>query len=111
MERLMTRKQAAEYLGFAPQTLARYAWLGKGPAATKLGRSVRYKLSDLEAWIAANGRSEPSRQSSTPTALLGLRHVIDGVAYYKERDVARVLHELGPVSWWCGETADDLCEK
>ena len=58
MEQLLNRKQAAEILGYQPQTLGRYAWLGTGPKFMKIGsRAVRYKRSDLEAWIAANDRS------------------------------------------------------
>ena len=106
MERLMTRKQAAEHLGFAPQTLARYAWLGKGPTATKLGRSVRYKLSDIEAWIEANGRSEPVRERPEHYACLGLRVVIDGVAYYREKDIAPVLYRLGVRGWTAAEETE-----
>jgi predicted DNA-binding transcriptional regulator AlpA len=95
MEKLMTRKQAAEYLGFAPQTLARYAWLGKGPRFKKLGRLVRYTLEDLEAWIKAEGLTHGNREAQMPAVSLGPRVVIGGVAYYREDEVGRVLHQLG----------------
>jgi len=95
MERLMTRKQAAEYLGFAPQTLARYAWLGKGPRFKKLGKLVRYTLEDLEAWIKDEGLTPGNKPEPKPAVSLGPRVVIGGVAYYREDEVGRVLHQLG----------------
>ena len=58
-DRLLTRKQAAEILGFQPQTLARWKWEGREdrPREVRVGsRAVRYRASDLVRWIAA--RSE-----------------------------------------------------
>lgn len=54
LKRLLPRDEAAEYLGIKPQTLA--LWHSTGRYAlpvVKVGRSVRYRLSDLEAFIAA----------------------------------------------------------
>ena len=49
---LLTRNQAAEYLGIRPQTLAVWALTGRyGLPMTKIGRSVRYRQSDLESFI------------------------------------------------------------
>ena len=55
-DRLLTRKQAAEVLGFQPQTLARWKWEGREdrPPEVRVGRrAVRYRASDLEKWIAS----------------------------------------------------------
>ena len=55
-DRLLTRKQAAEILGFQPQTLARWKWEGREdrPLEVRVGsRAVRYRASDLVRWIAA----------------------------------------------------------
>jgi len=52
MERLMTRKEVAEFLGVQPGTLARWKWAGTDcPPCVKVGRSVRYRRSDVEAWL------------------------------------------------------------
>ena len=103
MERLMTRREAADFLGFAPQTLARYAWLGKGPAMTKCGRSVRYTKSSLEEWLAsvAVQPAEPVSQDACKVVCMGPRVVIDGRAYYPEAEVAKAMHRLGAIwiSW------------
>ena len=49
---LLTRTEAAEYLNVKPQTLAVWVHRGvPGPAYVKVGRSVRYRKSDLDAWI------------------------------------------------------------
>lgn len=53
-QRLLTREQAAEYLGVRPQTLALWATTGRyALPMVKMGRSVRYRISDLEAFIAS----------------------------------------------------------
>jgi predicted DNA-binding transcriptional regulator AlpA len=56
-DRLLTRKQAAEVLGFQPQTLARWKWEGRAdrPPEVRVGRAVRYRASELSRWIAERG--------------------------------------------------------
>lgn len=52
----LTPKQAAEYLGIAQQTV--YNWRSRrdGPPALRLGpRYLRYKRSDLDAWMQGGG--------------------------------------------------------
>lgn len=50
---LLTRKQAAEYLGVAEQTLAVWKCTKRYPLpVVKIGRLVRYKKSDLDAFIS-----------------------------------------------------------
>lgn len=49
---LLTRKEAAKYLGLSPQTLANWAHTKSQTLPfIKPGRSVRYRKSDLEAWL------------------------------------------------------------
>jgi excisionase family DNA binding protein len=60
-KRLLTPTQAAEMLGVNEQTLA--VWRSQGRydlPYVRVGRCVRYKLSDVEQWIAMNtvGRDE-----------------------------------------------------
>ena len=50
---LLTRQQAARYLGIKPQTLAVWATTKRYELPfVKVGRSVRYRLLDLERWVA-----------------------------------------------------------
>ena len=43
---------AANYLGLAPKTLARWRWARKGPCYRKFGAAVRYAVSDLDSFAA-----------------------------------------------------------
>ncbi len=50
--RLLTRSEAAEFLGVKEQTLALWHSTGRySIPVVKVGRSVRYRMSDLERWI------------------------------------------------------------
>jgi excisionase family DNA binding protein len=52
---LLTRDAAAERLGIKPSTLAVWATTQRYDLPyVKIGRSVRYRFSDIEAFIAAN---------------------------------------------------------
>lgn len=46
----MTEAQAATYVCLSQETLRRWRAEGRGPAYQKLGRSVRYLRSELDAW-------------------------------------------------------------
>lgn len=52
---LLTRQQAADLLGIRPQTLAKWA-LEKSQRLpfVRVGRAVRYRLADIEAFISEN---------------------------------------------------------
>ena len=54
---LLDEKQAAEYLTVSPGTLS--VWRSTGRYSlpfVKVGRRVRYRLSDLDAWLEARSR-------------------------------------------------------
>jgi excisionase family DNA binding protein len=54
LPKLLTREEAAEVLGVKPETLAVWACTGRYKLPmVKVGRSCRYRLADLEAWLAA----------------------------------------------------------
>lgn len=55
---LLDPKQAGEYLGgegapFSYAGLARWRSEGRGPRYVKVGPFVRYRVSDLDAWLKA----------------------------------------------------------
>jgi excisionase family DNA binding protein len=54
MSVLLTTQEAARYLSLSPRTLERLRLDGSGPRYCKLRRSVRYRQSDLDAWLASN---------------------------------------------------------
>jgi predicted DNA-binding transcriptional regulator AlpA len=53
MQPLVTQRQAAEMLCLSERTLERFRVSGSGPKFVRMGKSVRYRLSDVEAWIAS----------------------------------------------------------
>jgi excisionase family DNA binding protein len=57
-ERLWTERQTADYLQVAVGTLRRWRAEGTGPPALRVGRTVRYRRSDVDAWV--------ERQSKQP---------------------------------------------
>lgn len=53
-------KEAASYLGLSVKTLQARRAAHKAPAFLKIGRSVRYRVMDLDAFLAAH-RIDPER--------------------------------------------------
>ncbi len=61
---LLTTDQLAAELGVHPMTLAAWRMVdGQGPPFVKVGSAVRYRRSDVEAWLDAQ-----TRTSTTGTA-------------------------------------------
>lgn len=55
MEALLDTKMAGAYLGTPPKTLVTWRCTGRVKLPyVKIGGNVRYRLSDLDAFIAAN---------------------------------------------------------
>ena len=51
---IFTVKEAAKYLGLAESTLNKWrCYQNEGPAYLKLGKAVRYRREDLDAFINA----------------------------------------------------------
>lgn len=59
-EKLLTTKEAAPFLGVSEAFLERDRWAGARIPFIRIGsRAVRYRLSDLEAYIASNRHAAP----------------------------------------------------
>lgn len=56
---LFTEKQAAEYLGLAVATLQQRRHKGRMPRYFKIGKTVRYSIEDLDAFLESC-RVEPT---------------------------------------------------
>jgi hypothetical protein len=61
MEETLIDKIAAKKIGVAVQTLRNWRHQRRGPAYLKLGRSVRYRLDDLNKFME-NNRIDPDNQ-------------------------------------------------
>lgn len=58
----MTTRQAAQALGIRPGTLEVWRVRGDGPAFLKIGRAVRYRREDIEAFMLAGRRASTSER-------------------------------------------------
>lgn len=47
-------EEAAKFLNVKPATLEQWRWNGRGPKFCKIGRSCRYRMSDLESFLDAH---------------------------------------------------------
>jgi predicted DNA-binding transcriptional regulator AlpA len=64
---LLTESQTALLLSLSVRTLRNWRVLGRGPAFLKLGRSVRYRRTDIEAWKNGAVRTSTSGRGLPPS--------------------------------------------
>ena len=57
---MLRTPQAAAYCGSSASTFEKLRLYGGGPAYSKIGRAVVYRLDDLDAWLNANRRHSTS---------------------------------------------------
>jgi excisionase family DNA binding protein len=50
-------EEAAKRLGVTARTLANWRWQGRGPRFVRVGRKIRFRLSDLAAWLDTQTRA------------------------------------------------------
>lgn len=53
-ERLVSPAELARFLSVPVATIYQYRYRGEGPPGFKVGRHVRYRWSDVEAWLHAS---------------------------------------------------------
>ena len=51
---IFSTEEASQYVKYSVPTLALWRLQGRGPTYIHIGRSVRYRKSDLDAWLAAH---------------------------------------------------------
>ena len=49
--RLLSEREAAEFIGMSSKWLSNQRWLGLGPSYLRIGRCIRYKVSELDAFL------------------------------------------------------------
>ena len=60
--RLLSPREAGDWLGIAPQTLAEWRCSGRyGLPFVKIGGRVAYRMADLEEWVARRRQEGVSR--------------------------------------------------
>ena len=62
MRRLLWAEEVAVVLGVPVKTLYQWRYKGVGPAGVRVGRHLRYRPADVEAWI--DGRAAEGRRAS-----------------------------------------------
>lgn len=62
---LVTEAEARKRLNLPVHTLPRLRHLHKGPAYTRLGRLIYYRLEDLDAWVNACSVTPTTSQDSS----------------------------------------------
>jgi len=69
MDRLMSERDAADYLNVSMRTLQGWRLKGGGPVYVKVGtKSIRYRRRDLAAWTEAHVRANTSDDGSNGNA-------------------------------------------
>lgn len=61
---LLRTPDAAQRLGVSASFLEKQRYLGTGPDYVKIGRSVAYRESDIDAWVAAQVRQNTSQPAA-----------------------------------------------
>ena len=59
LEPLMNIEELAEYLGVPVTTIYDWRVAGKGPCAIRVGRSLKFAVSDVRDWIAHHRETSP----------------------------------------------------
>jgi excisionase family DNA binding protein len=53
-QQFLSPRELAKYLGISLSAIVAYRTDGNGPAYLKVGRLVRYRISDVEKWLDEN---------------------------------------------------------
>ncbi len=61
---LLKPEVLAQNLGKSPAVLANWRYRGLGPKYIKLGRSIRYSVSDVEEWLNLQTRQQTGQVSA-----------------------------------------------
>jgi predicted DNA-binding transcriptional regulator AlpA len=65
---IMLEEAAANHLGVSVRTMQNWRQVGGGPRYVKLGRAVRYRMSDLDDFINSRVRESTRCKASAPLA-------------------------------------------
>ncbi|WP_127125584.1 helix-turn-helix domain-containing protein [Georgenia sp. SYP-B2076] len=57
----MSIEELSEYLDVPVRTLYDWRLAGKGPCAVRIGRQLRYLVSDIHGWLRQQREAEPGR--------------------------------------------------
>ena len=64
-ETYLKPREAADYLRTSTSTLAKARMYKRGPNFVRIGRAVRYRQSDLDAWMSASVADQTEKRGNT----------------------------------------------
>jgi hypothetical protein len=65
----LAERDAGRYIGYRPTALRLWRAEGRGPAYYRAGRTVRYRIADLDAWMLSRRvETRDSRRAPSPEA-------------------------------------------
>ena len=64
LEQLISIDELPEYLGVPVKTIYDWRLSGHGPCAIRVGRHLKYAISDVREWLASQRESVPGRAAS-----------------------------------------------
>ncbi len=67
LEPVLTTSELAEYLGVHVQAIYDLRTDGRGPSGIRVGREIRYRISDVLRWLDGLHEPEPSLTSRVRT--------------------------------------------
>lgn len=82
----LTERQLASSLNMSIRTLQGWRLKGEGPAFEKFGRSVRYAVSTVEAWIAERERCSTSASAAPDLCGIPGRRRTDPLQHFGRGD-------------------------
>ncbi len=62
LEPLLSIEALAEYVGVPVVTIYRWRTEGKGPCAVRIGRHLKFALSDVQAWLETVRETQPGTE-------------------------------------------------
>lgn len=64
LEQLIGIEELSEYLGVPVKTIYDWRLAGNGPCAIRVGRHLKYAVSDVRDWVASQRESAPGRAAT-----------------------------------------------
>jgi len=64
LEPILTTRELADYLGLNVQAIYDLRADGRGPSGVRVGRELRYRVSDVRRWLDSLHEPEPSLAST-----------------------------------------------
>ncbi|CUR58171.1 Phage transcriptional regulator, AlpA [metagenome] len=65
LDPLLSIDELAEYLGVSIKTIYEWRQTGRGPVGIRMGRHLKFAVSDVRAWLDEKRESQPGRPAET----------------------------------------------